>query len=352
VRRGCGYLCISDADTALLELDDPLAPNLGIFFAGWSRADRAPRAAVAIHHPGVEEKRISFEDDPTTITGFGRTSGGTPTHLRVADWDLGTTEPGSSGSPLFDENQRVVGVLSGGFAACGNDLPDWYGRLHTAWDGATSATRLRDWLDPAGTGAFAVEGLDGTTLPVTLAAFTAQAEGRHLRLAWATAGEANNAGFEVQLAASGEAFRNVGFVAGAGTTGEPHSYTFRTKPLLPGAYRVRLRQVDRDGAASVSSVLRAEVGLGAPVVLEPAFPHPATGGQAVTVAFGAQAAQPVEVALYDALGRRVRTVYRGTPPLGALARVTLPTHDLASGVYVLRLTSREGHATRRLTVIR
>ncbi|MEC8422502.1 MAG: hypothetical protein VX000_01930, partial [Myxococcota bacterium] len=61
----------------------------------------------------------------------------------------GTTEGGSSGSPLFSEEHRVVGVLTGGQAACGNDASDWYGRLAYAWeDGSSSNRRLKDWLDP------------------------------------------------------------------------------------------------------------------------------------------------------------------------------------------------------------
>ena len=57
----------------------------------------------------------SFEDDPTTTTSFGEISvPGAGTHVRVEDWDLGTTEGGSSGSPLFDQNHRVIGQLHGG----------------------------------------------------------------------------------------------------------------------------------------------------------------------------------------------------------------------------------------------
>ena len=41
---------------------------------------------------------------------------GNNTHLRVADWDLGTTEGGSSGSPLFNASHLIVGQLHGGYA--------------------------------------------------------------------------------------------------------------------------------------------------------------------------------------------------------------------------------------------
>ena len=67
-------------------------------------------------------------------------------------WEIGVTEGGSSGSPLFNQNGHIIGELFAGQAACNglsdnNDF-DIYGRFATAWDGATSSTRLKDWLDP------------------------------------------------------------------------------------------------------------------------------------------------------------------------------------------------------------
>ena len=83
----------------------------------------------------------------------GQTSPGDTTHVRVIDWDKGTTEPGSSGSPLFNSSHRVVGQLHGGGAACGNDLSDYYGRLHTSWKGdGGNGKGLKEHLDAADTG--------------------------------------------------------------------------------------------------------------------------------------------------------------------------------------------------------
>jgi lysyl endopeptidase len=148
------------SDFTLIELDDPVNPDFNPHWAGWDRRDIAPASAVTIHHPGVEEKRISFEDDPTSITDYlSDTPDPNGTHIRIADWDLGTTEPGSSGSPLFSPEHRIIGDLTGGYAACYNDEPDWYGRLHVSWTGGGSpSTRLSDWLDPLNSG---VEFLDG-----------------------------------------------------------------------------------------------------------------------------------------------------------------------------------------------
>ncbi len=150
----------SNSDMALVELDDPVDPAFNVFFAGWDQTGADASSATAIHHPNGEEKRISFEYDPTSATSNGGTfSPGDGTHIRLADWDLGTTEQGSSGSPLFDANHRIIGQLHGGDAACGNDLSDWYGRVHASWTGGgTDSTRLSNWLDPISSGATTIDG--------------------------------------------------------------------------------------------------------------------------------------------------------------------------------------------------
>ena len=145
-------------DITLLEVAEPLSPAYDLFYSGWTRADAAPSASATIHHPGGFAKRISFDFDAAAITEYAENTTGNGTHLRISDWDVGTTEPGSSGAPLYDQAQRVAGVLSGGIAACGVNEPDWYGRLAVAWEGSAPDTRLRDWLDPAGTGAEALDG--------------------------------------------------------------------------------------------------------------------------------------------------------------------------------------------------
>lgn len=157
----------SATDFTLAELDAQPDPEWEVAYVGWDARDQATDWAVAVHHPRGDEKRISFENDPTTITALGSATpdpGGT--HIRVADWDLGTTEDGSSGSPLFSPEGRVVGQLHGGYAACGNNLADWYGRIAVSWDGSSSSNRLRDWLDPSDTGTLFIDalGTDGFTL--------------------------------------------------------------------------------------------------------------------------------------------------------------------------------------------
>lgn len=149
----------ADSDFYLIELDDTPPPDANVFYTGWDRRDRTFAKSVAIHHPAGDAKRISFEDQANTISSYLGGAGSGTTHIRVADWDLGTTEGGSSGSGLWNAQKRLVGQLHGGFAACGNDEPDWYGRVFRSWTGGgTSGSRLSDHLDPTGTGANVLDG--------------------------------------------------------------------------------------------------------------------------------------------------------------------------------------------------
>ena len=152
----------SVSDFCLIELVDPPAAAWNVTFAGWNRADTTPTAAVTIHHPSTDEKSISFENDPLVISSYLDFAPLNQTHLRVTDWDLGTTEGGSSGAPLFDPGHHIVGQLHGGYASCAlPDTADWYGRLFVSWEGnGSAATRLRDWLDPGGSGAVTLDLLD------------------------------------------------------------------------------------------------------------------------------------------------------------------------------------------------
>jgi len=184
-------------DNTLVELDDPPNPDFNLYWEGWDRrtigavcsqsgSDPASTAGLcaSIHHPNVDEKRITFIARDLESVGY---AGGTdPANIPVSHWHAfwdptppvlpgivnppatippGTTEPGSSGSPLFTSEQRLVGVLSGGPSACGStgdDLSDFYGQLALAWEGnGTPATRLKDYLDPGNTGVEFLDGLDG-----------------------------------------------------------------------------------------------------------------------------------------------------------------------------------------------
>ena len=135
----------SASDFALLELSSNPPASYNPFFAGWSRILTTPPSSVGIHHPSGDIKKISFENDPLMVIPWG---GADCWHVQA--WDDGTTEPGSSGSPLFDDQHRIIGQLYGGQASCSFNFNDYYGRFSTSWHGNYTPNRLSDWLDPLG----------------------------------------------------------------------------------------------------------------------------------------------------------------------------------------------------------
>ena len=144
-----------ESDFLLLELDSNPDPQSNVFFSGWNASGITPSSVVAIHHPSTDEKAISFENNPLTTTDYlSNTTDTSENHWRVSDWNAGTTEQGSSGSCLWDPNDGLcIGQLHGGTAACGNDDPDWYGKLSSSWEGGgNDGNRLRNWLNPANDG--------------------------------------------------------------------------------------------------------------------------------------------------------------------------------------------------------
>jgi lysyl endopeptidase len=147
----------SASDFALIELSTPPPADYNVYYSGWSRINEPHDWSVGIHHPRGDIKKICFDDDPVTSSQWG--SGPSNTHWRVGNWEEGTTEPASSGSPLYDPEKRITGQLHGGTASCTSITYDAYGKFAVSWDyGSSPSSRLKEWLDPIETG---VEVLDG-----------------------------------------------------------------------------------------------------------------------------------------------------------------------------------------------
>lgn len=149
----------SGSDFALLELNSEPPSSFDVFYNGWDRTGNDPTATTCIHHPGGDIKKITHDFDGA----YQSVDNGAQTWF-IDQWEEGTTEPGSSGSPLYDQNGRVIGQLYGGAASCTNDSYDFYGRFDVSWDGSSANNRLRDWLDPQGSSPDVLDGFGGAPL--------------------------------------------------------------------------------------------------------------------------------------------------------------------------------------------
>ena len=154
-------------DFALIELDQkPRDLGYNVWYAGWDATGTTPASTIGVHHPRCGVKSISFSTPSTWATNndFWRSDWTVP----ATRTEAAVTEPGSSGSGLFDAaTRRIIGQLYGGPSFCGAsaaDLWDRYGKFNVSWTGGgTNSTRLSNWLDPGPTGATTLHGDPHTT---------------------------------------------------------------------------------------------------------------------------------------------------------------------------------------------
>jgi len=187
------------------------------------------------------------------------------------------------------------------------------------------------------------------SLPVELAHFGVKIEDRDVVLEWITASETNNAGFTIEHRLADEpTFREVGFVDGAGTSETVQNYSFRITDPGPGRHAVRLKQIDFDGAISLSSQLLVEVEVPGEYYLTAAYPNPFTTSS--TVEFAVPSSQDVTVELIDVQGRPVRTIFDGRLEANARYKATVDASSLASGTYFLRMNGERFQASETVTI--
>ncbi|HET8880566.1 MAG TPA: GlyGly-CTERM sorting domain-containing protein, partial [Solimonas sp.] len=163
-------------DYTLFELAGRPPSGFDAYYDGWDVRGNVPASGAVIHHPSGDDKKISTytqgaqKVDDVRITGGGLLGlGGFSVNTWGVNWASGTTEQGSSGSGLLDQNRRIVGTLSGGSGGCSgasnNGATDYFARLDQAWT-ATSITgvTLKAALDPGNTGKSVLDGRDASRL--------------------------------------------------------------------------------------------------------------------------------------------------------------------------------------------
>ena len=161
----------SSSDFMLVKITGTINPSYDVYLAGWNCTNANPTnptSCAAIHHPGGDIKKFSI---PQTLRNGAQVYSNMG-KFWITTWALatGTTEQGSSGSPLFNKDKLIVGQLYSGSSSCtaydqyhvGPSGEDFYGKLSNSWENGGSSTanskKLKPWLDPANTGATTLQG--------------------------------------------------------------------------------------------------------------------------------------------------------------------------------------------------
>ena len=143
----------SISDFALLRLtEDPQElSNYTPYYLGWDSSGQSGHPEACIHHPSGDVKKISKVDSLSVKSTYYSlyTESESGNHWKVT-WRVtpnghGTTEGGSSGSPLLNATHKVIGQLHGGYANCGDSIsaPDWYGKFDVSWTGNGNSSIYR-----------------------------------------------------------------------------------------------------------------------------------------------------------------------------------------------------------------
>lgn len=203
---------------------------------------------------------------------------------------------------------------------------------------------------------------ENVTLPVELTSFEATGDGEGVHLAWATASETRNAGFEIERHVptggapsrrdrQADGWTTVGFVEGAGTTTAPQRYRYNDQnvPFTAGHVTYRLKQVDLDGTAHYSDEVEVERAAPERLTLHGNYPNPFR--EQTTIRYELPQTGKVRIVVYDVLGRRMATLVDERQAAGR-KEITFDAARLPSGVYFVRLAANGRVRTRRLTLVR
>jgi PKD repeat protein len=142
----------TQSDYSLLKLYSAPPYLYKPYYAGWDATGNPVSSAVGIHHPEGNPKKISVDYDPiVTFDNIINWDGGSEsppgTHWEVR-FDAGKIAGGSSGSPLFSPEKKIIGQLHGG-----DDTYNYYGKLSYSFNRSNSGlASLKNYLDPDNTG--------------------------------------------------------------------------------------------------------------------------------------------------------------------------------------------------------
>lgn len=159
----------NSSDFMLLEITGTINPAFDVYLAGWDISGSLPTnptSCAAIHHPGGDIKKFSIPQNINNGSMYGYAK------FWLANWSYqyGTTEQGSSGSPLFNKDKLIVGQLYAGSSSCVAGQPedsqgpsgwDLYGKISNSWtnnNNSSDSKKLKPWLDPNNTGANTLQG--------------------------------------------------------------------------------------------------------------------------------------------------------------------------------------------------
>jgi hypothetical protein len=244
--------------------------------------------------------------------------------LNFGDNETYTVSTPSTGTRMAKYNGTVwTGYINAGTGTGQSDL-DWNAKTVTV-RGLTdfSIFALTDQNAP---------------LPVELASFSYSVNNRNVKLFWSTSSERNNAGFEIQKSEAAGNYSDwikTGYAEGKGTTNNSTSYNYTDTKLNTGKYKYRLKQIDLNGNFTYHN-LDAVVEIGVPKSFELSQNYPNPFNPVTKIDFALPFDGNVNVAVYDILGKEVKTIVNENHKAGYYT-TEFAGNNFSSGIYLYRI---------------
>lgn len=200
----------------------------------------------------------------------------------------------------------------------------------TNFNGNFSGTVTFNFSAAAGGGSLSCSFSVGV-LPIELAYFKATPMEDYVRLEWETVVEVDNDYMVIERSIDGRSFEEVGTVQGAGYSDQSQKYVLQDRSPWLGINYYRLRQVDFDGAVTISAVEVVEFGLEKAKNNIRIYPNLLSAGQPLQIDLSQIiAGTPITMQLFDGHGRLIQTKL-----LNGVDTYEWPTEGLTPGIYVL-----------------
>lgn len=232
-------------------------------------------------------------------------------------WYTFTSPTGGNLTLTLTPQGRFDGVIQAYTGSCGNFTKIGCADAHSAGaqeilslTGLTAGTiyYFRIYSRPihGGEGAFTLTAT-GTALPITLGNFTGVKDGMVNVLQWTTTTEQDNKGFELQRSIDGSEFSTIAFMPTKAYDGNSNSmlrYNYTDAKPFAGNNYYRLKQIDKDGKATLSNVVLIKGDATGQLVLSALYPNPVK--QTLNVVLNAPTAQQLQLLVTDIAGKKVQ----------------------------------------------
>jgi hypothetical protein len=182
---------------------------------------------------------------------------------------------------------------------------------------------------------------------------------RGVLLRWTTLSEINNYGFFVQRKQQHEtAWTEIpnSFIAGHGTTNEPHSYQYPDVAVIRGSWSYRLEQVDLDNTIHFTEPIQVDVLTSlkevAPIAFSLQRNFPNTFNPTTEIKFSVETTERATLEVFNLLGQKVATLFDDVAEAGEFYKVKYDASNLATGIYLYRLQSGKKSELKKLVLLK